>query len=115
MRYLEKKQARYSRVGDDMLISSNHLLHDVERVVTVGLKKSGLKTNKRKQNINTHPTQSGEKVLGVVIGGTISIARDYRRLVKAILHNAAKTGLAAQNRDSKSHPARSTSSYKDGK
>jgi RNA-directed DNA polymerase len=38
-------------------------------------------------------------VTGLTVNAGIHVRRDRRRLLRAILHNAAKTGLLAQNRD----------------
>jgi hypothetical protein len=38
-------------------------------------------------------------VTGIVVNDKVATPRELRRTVRAILHNAAKTGLAAQNRE----------------
>lgn len=96
--YAKKRQAHYSRLGDDIIVSSNSELSDIEHVVTLGLRRYGLKINPDKTQ-KSKPRTSGTKVLGVIIGSGISISRKYRREVRAILHNAEKTGLNIQNQD----------------
>ncbi len=96
--YVKKRQGHYSRLGDDIIVSSNAELSDIEHVVTLGLRRYGLKINPNKTQ-KGKPKISGTKVLGVIIGSGISISRKYRREVRAILHNAQKTGLNIQNRD----------------
>lgn len=96
--YAKKRQAHYSRLGDDIILSSNAELSDIEHVVTIGLRRYGLKINPNKTQ-KGKPNISGTKVLGVIIGSGISISRKYRRDVRATLHNAQKTGLNIQNRD----------------
>lgn len=96
--YTARRNARYTRLGDDIIVSSNSELSDVKHVVMSGLRRFGLKTNPDKTKAGK-PKESGIKVLGAVIGTGISISRTYRRQVRAILHNAQKTGLEKQNLD----------------
>ena len=44
-----------------------------------------------------------QEVTGVVVNTKTSVERSYVKTLRAILHNCAKTGIAAQNRDN--HPA----------
>ena len=94
--YTSKRNAKYSRLGDDILISSNHKIDDATHVVVEALRRYGLKVNREKSHIGV-PKKSGVKVLGVVIGSGITISRQYRKKIRAILHNAKITGLSAQN------------------
>lgn len=96
--YAIRRKAHYSRLGDDIILSSNSKLSDIEYVVSSGLRRYGLRINPNKTQMGK-PRLSGTKVLGVVIGTGISISRKYRREVQAILHNAQKTGLNLQNRE----------------
>ena len=94
--YVGKRNAKYSRLGDDILISSNHKIDNATRVVIQGLRRYGLEVNREKSRIGA-PKKSGIKVLGVVIGSGTTISRQYRKKIRAILHNAKTTGLIAQN------------------
>lgn len=99
--YARKRNAKYTRLGDDILLSSNSKLTDAFHVVVKGLQRNGLKINRNKFQLGM-PKRSGVKVLGVVIGAGVTgvaISRKYRQEVKAILHNAQKTGLNLQNVD----------------
>lgn len=96
--YTARRNVRYTRLGDDIIISSNSQLFDINHVVVSGLRRFGLKVNPDKTQ-KGKPRETGTKVLGVVIGSGISVSRKYRREVRAILHNAQKTGLNPQNRD----------------
>ncbi len=96
--YAKRRNAKYSRLGDDILLSSNYKLDDAVHVVVSGLCRYGLKINKDKTNFGT-PLKSGVKVLGIVIGSGVTVSSKYRRELEAILHNAQKTGLNLQNRE----------------
>ena len=98
--YTASINAQYTRLGDDIIVSSNSELSDVEGVVVSGLRRFGLKMNPDKTKVGK-PKESGIKVLGAVIGTGVTISRIYRRQVRAILHNAQKSGLNAQNRDAR--------------
>ncbi len=96
--YARGRSAKYTRLGDDILLSSNRRLFDATSVVIEGLWLCGLKINKDKTSVGI-PSKSGIKVLGVVVGSGIALARKYRREVEAILYNAQNTGLSGQNRE----------------
>lgn len=96
--YAAKHGILYSRLGDDIILSSDHKLSEITHIVTSELRRYELTINPNKTQIGK-PQLSGTKVLGVVIGTSISISKQYRREIRAILHNAQRTGLDAQNRD----------------
>ncbi len=97
-RFTKRRYARYSRLGDDIILSSNHKLDNPENVIISRLQRCGLRINNGKSHYGS-PSASGIKVLGVVIGSGITVSKKYRQEIEAILHNAKKTGLSAQNRD----------------
>lgn len=97
-RFTKRQHARYGRLGDDIILSSNHKLYNPENVIISRLQRYGLRINNSKSKYGT-PSVSGIKVLGVVIGSSVTISKKYRQEIKAILHNAKKTGLGAQNHD----------------
>lgn len=96
-RFTKRRHTRYSRLGDDIILSSNHKLDNPENVISSRLQRFGLRINNSKSQYGS-PLVSGLKVLGVVIGSGITISKKYRQEIEAILHNAKKTGLSAQNR-----------------
>lgn len=94
--FVKKRGGVYTRTGDDIIISSNNNLINLDQLIISGLKRNGLKINQKKTK-RGNPNKSGIKVLGVIFGSGIFVSRKYRREVKAILHNAEKTGLEGQN------------------
>lgn len=96
--YAKRQGIEYSRLGDDIILSSNRKILRLEETVVNGLKRIGLKLNIEKSKTGV-PIKSGVKVLGVVVGSGISVSKKYRREVMAILYNAKSTGLDAQNLD----------------
>ena len=98
-----KKGLAYSRYADDLTFSAaskadvnvGFLLAQVRHIV----EDEGFRVNEKKVHIQRKGGR--QKVTGIVVNQPerLSIPRAERRRLRAILHNAAKTGLEAQNRD----------------
>jgi RNA-directed DNA polymerase len=87
----------YSRYGDDMTFSADTLqaILDMRKFANKIIESEGFFVNAQKNRLLR---QSGQqRVTGVVVNNKTSTPRDLRRKVRAILHNAQKTGLNAQN------------------
>jgi RNA-directed DNA polymerase len=94
--------ASYSRYADDITISgSTRALRDGSRLrlaVTAIAREEGFVLNDRKSRLATRAGR--QQVCGIVVNAHPNAARvEYDRL-RAIIHNAARTGPAAQNRAS---------------
>jgi RNA-directed DNA polymerase len=95
-------QFNYSRYADDLTFSGSReakigcLLGGVRRI----LKDEGFEENKAK----THIMRQGrrQEVTGLTVNSRPTVSRKERRRLRAVLHNAAKSGLQSQNRDN--HP-----------
>ena len=92
----------YTRYADDLTFSgalpraAGRLLRSVRAIVVdEGLEENAAKTRVMRRNRR-------QEVTGVAVNDKLSISRRERRELRAILHNAAKNGLAAQNR--RDHP-----------
>jgi len=95
----------YTRYADDLTFSGDaaferslkRFLPLLQKIV----KAEGFKLKKDK----THLARRGarQKVTGLVVNDGPRVPRAYRRRLRAILHNARKTGLDAQNRDKHPH------------
>lgn len=96
-------QATYTRYADDLTFSGDEFfkrgmirfLDLVNRII-------------REEGFRIHPgkrrfMRPGERqqVTGVVVNRRVNVARDEYDRLKAIIHNARKTGLDAQNRDNR--------------
>ena len=93
---------KYTRYADDLTFSSDRgdgvarLLYLVRRV----LEAEGFRENQKKTRVMRRGRR--QEVTGVVVNERPTLSRKERRRLRAILHNAAKSGLDSQNRDG--HP-----------
>src|SRR5262249_55471596 len=94
----------YTRYADDLTFSAKAaeanvglLLARVRHVVT----EEGFAINPKKGRVQRRNRR--QEVTGVVVNEKLGASRDELRKLRAILHNATKTGLASQNRDKHPH------------
>ncbi|MFK7990704.1 MAG: reverse transcriptase family protein [Sandaracinaceae bacterium] len=88
----------YTRYADDLTFSSDDtdglgmMIARVRHVVT----EEGFRINEKKGRVQ----RSGgrQEVTGIVVNEKLSVPRSELRRLRAILHNAKKTGLAGENR-----------------
>ena len=92
-----KAGARYTRYADDMTFSGpaeiKSLIPMVRRIVA----EEGFQLAEGKTHVVRACRQ--QRVTGLVVNERPNAPRKQRRLLRAILHNAARDGLEAQNRD----------------
>lgn len=92
----------YTRYADDLTFSGDG--HE-----GVSLLLRGVRSIVRDEGFVEHPTKTRvmrtgrrQEVTGVTVNAKTAVARDEVRVLRAILHNAAKHGMASQNREG--HP-----------
>lgn len=96
---------RYTRYADDLTWSIaeepspsvGYVLARIRHVV----EDEGFQMNYAKTRVQRRSQQ--QSVTGVVVNDRLSVARDKIRQIRAILHNAKRTGLAAQNKGQHPH------------
>ena len=94
----------YTRYADDLTFSASgessqpvgYLLARLRHIV----QDEGFSLNKKKTRVQRRNTQ--QSVTGVVVNQRPGVSRKTVRQLRAILHNAQRTGLAAQNREERS-------------
>jgi hypothetical protein len=97
----------YTRYADDLTFSSDKiaavpmLLARVRHIVASHKDGENFALNPKKGRVQR--ASGRQTVTGVVVNEKPSLPRDEVRKLRAILHNAKKTGLAAQNRDKLPH------------
>ena len=96
-----KAGARYTRYADDMTFSGppeiKRLIPRVRRIVT----EEGFQLAEDKTRVVRACRQ--QRVTGLVVNERPNVSRRQRRLLRAILHNAARDGVDAQNRQNLPH------------
>lgn len=102
--YARAAGAAYTRYADDLVLSGDGDLRRrvprlVEAVGELALEE-GFALQPAKTSVRTAAER--QTVLGTVVNDRPTIPRDEYDRLRAILHNAALTGLEAQNRDD--HP-----------
>jgi RNA-directed DNA polymerase len=91
---------RYTRYADDLTFSGDpaakartgFLLARVRRIVG----EEGFRINEKKGRVQRSAAR--QEVTGIVVNEKLGVPREEVRRIRAILHAAQKTGLAAQNR-----------------
>jgi RNA-directed DNA polymerase len=89
----------YTRYADDLTFSGDRLdtlryiLRETQKIVV----EEGFAINQEKTRILRRSNR--QTVTGLVVNDKVNTPRRVRRQLRAIFHNAAQTGLAAQNRD----------------
>jgi len=95
----------YTRYADDLTFSGDAVFEkSLKRFLPLFhaiLRAEGFRVNRKK----THFARRGarQEVTGLVVNDGPSVPREYRRTLRAILHNARKTGIEAQNREKHPH------------
>jgi retron-type reverse transcriptase len=93
----------YTRYADDLSFSSQsrerigYLLARIRHITA----DEGFVVNEKKTRVLKPAAR--QTVTGVTVNVEPSVSRRKRRELRAILHNAKKTGLAAQNRSRRTH------------
>lgn len=89
----------YTRYADDLTLSgdnpaaSGRILRSARAILTA----EGFVENPAKTRVMR--ASQRQEVTGVTVNHRVTVPRDEYRLLRATLHNAAKHGLASQNRD----------------
>lgn len=96
---------RYSRYADDLTWSTTNepspsIGYVLARIRHIA-QDEGFELNHDKTRIRRRSQR--QTVTGVVVNDQLNVPRETIRRVRAILHNAQKTGLAAQNKDQHPH------------
>lgn len=92
----------YTRYADDLTFSGakDHAVGRLLRSTRAILTDEGFAEHPKKTRVMRRGRR--QEVTGVVVNERPAVAREEVRELRAILHNASRTGLAAQNRDA--HP-----------
>lgn len=96
---------RYTRYADDLTFSAHDNKRDQIAYMLARIRHiaegEGFRVNQKKTRVQKRNSQ--QSVTGIVVNDKLSINRKTIRRLRAILHNAKRTGFAAQNRDDHPH------------
>ena len=99
----------YTRYADDLTFSGDEAFeHTLKRFVPtlpIIIKEEGFRLNRKKVHFARRGAR--QRVTGLVVNERPAVPRRYRRQLRALLHNAAKTSLDAQNLTNHPHFAES--------
>ena len=100
--YSNERGVTYTRYADDLTFSYNDLehIHLVREAAYHIIEHEGFRANHAKTRIMSQASR--QMVTGIIVNTKASTPRELRRKLRAILHNAQRTGLQAQNVDE--HP-----------
>lgn len=100
-----KLNLSYTRYADDLTFSGNDELKERTGYLLARIRHitqdEGFVVNKKKSRILRRNT--AQEVTGLVVNDQPKVLRKTVRRLRAILHGARKTGLAAQNHEGKTH------------
>jgi retron-type reverse transcriptase len=101
----QKFGCAYTRYADDLTFSGDEAFEkSLTRFIPLLrriIRAEGFRLNRDKFHFARRGAR--QQVTGLVVNDGLSVPRRYRRQLRAILHNARKTGLAGQNRDNHPH------------
>jgi RNA-directed DNA polymerase len=95
----QKLGLTYTRYADDLTFSGNDdgKIFPAQELAQAIIADEGFTVHKEKTRI--YRQSNRQIVTGIVVNQQTNVPRDVRRMVRAILNNATKTGLEAQNRN----------------
>jgi len=96
-----KAGGRYTRYADDLTFSGPLSLRSILPAVRKIIREEGFEVAEKKTRLMRAVRR--QEVTGLVVNQRPGVPRRQRRLLRAILHNAARQGLAAQNRSNIPH------------
>ncbi len=100
-----KLELSYTRYADDMTFSGNSSFNQTVGYVMACVRHvaqdEGFAINPKKTRVLRR--NQAQNVTGLIVNDKPSVPRKKIRLIRAILHNAAKHGLESQNRDNHSN------------
>jgi retron-type reverse transcriptase len=96
-----KAGGRYTRYADDMTFSGPLEIKGILPTVRKIVAEEGFQVASEKTRLARRCRQ--QLVTGLVVNERPNVPRRRRRLIRAIVHNAARQGLASQNRQNHPH------------
>lgn len=96
-KFCEEKNFNYSRYADDITISGRKNLPRHKSLIFSMIKEEGFSINKEKVRISGRG--SSQRVTGLVVNDKVTLGREKKKRLRAIVHNIEKNGPVTENRD----------------
>lgn len=93
----EEKKFKYSRYADDITISGGRDIPGHKSLIFHMIEDEGFSINKEKVRITGRG--SSQRVTGLVVNDKVTLGREKKKRLRAIVHNIAKNGPLAENRN----------------
>jgi retron-type reverse transcriptase len=94
--YCRRRNFNYSRYADDITISGSQKLPMHKQKIIEIIEGNGFTVNKEKTRL--HSRGSRQKVTGLVVNDKLSIGRENKKKLRAIVHNILTNGPVVENR-----------------
>jgi len=95
--YCKKRNFKYSRYADDITISGSQKLAMYKQKIIGIVESNGFAVNEKKTRL--HSKSSRQKVTGLVVNDKLSIGRENKKKLRAIVHNILMKGPIVENRN----------------
>lgn len=92
-----KRNLNYSRYADDITISGGKNLPKYKKLIFRMIEKEGFSINLDK--VRLHDSGSSQRVTGLVVNDKVTLGREKKKRLRAIVHDIVKNGPVAANRD----------------
>ena len=95
-KFCEERGLTYTRYADDITISGGSDLPRYSKTIIKKIEESGFIVNEEKLRLLTQGTS--QKVTGIIVNEKISIGKDSKRKLNAIVYNIMRNGPILENR-----------------
>jgi RNA-directed DNA polymerase len=95
-KFCEERELTYTRYADDITISGDNNLPRYTSIIIKKIEEAGFSINEEKLRLLTQGTS--QIVTGVIVNDKISVGKDSKRKLKAIVYNIKKNGPVLENR-----------------
>ncbi len=95
-KFCKARNLDYSRYADDITISGSNRLPKYKNIIIKKITQHGFEVNPEKTRVLSQG--SCQKVTGIVVNSHLSVGKDKKRKLRAILYNIKKNGPVKENR-----------------
>lgn len=96
-KFCNKRSLKYSRYADDITISGGKDLPKYKTLIFRKIQEEGFSINWEK--VRLHDRGSSQRVTGLVVNDKVTLGREKKKWLRAIVHNIVKNGPEAENRE----------------